>query len=69
MLFVGCAYAQLVQTAQFLQVQLIQMAQEPLAEHKIHEVTFLRASNKKSRYFVANLKLEYLCLFCVIFLG
>ena len=28
-LFVGCAFAQLVQTAQFLQVQLTQMAQEP----------------------------------------
>ena len=28
-LFVGCVFAQLVQTAQFLQVQLTQMAQEP----------------------------------------
>ena len=35
-LSVGCAFAQLVQTAHFLQVQLTQMAQEPWAEHWQH---------------------------------
>ena len=38
------------------------------AEHKRHEVTFLTGLNlKKSLYFVANLKLEYLCIFCANF--
>ena len=43
------------------------MAQEPWVEHKTHDETFLRASNKKFRYFAANLKWENLRIFCANF--
>ena len=56
----GCAFAQLVQAAQFpvCEINRWHKSFEPHTKHK----KFLGDSNRELRYFVGNLKLDHLCI-------
>jgi len=67
--FLGCAMAQLVQPAQFDAYVINTDDTKALSQTQTHNKWFLRGSNKKLRYFVANLKLDYFRIIYANFLG